>query len=77
MEAGAMKRERLIANAAAAWAELEAKGFERICTVVAGLDSGSTWMHGKTGQIARVMVRNVNQIEYEAPRMMRLSEIDR
>jgi hypothetical protein len=50
----------LLGNAYEAHAWLEANGFERGCSVMAGLDSGSSWLHHEAGVKAWVGVRQWN-----------------
>ncbi|MGE0278332.1 MAG: hypothetical protein AB7R40_23295 [Nitrospiraceae bacterium] len=53
-------RALLLDNAQIAWAILTSHGFEKTCAVIAGLDSGSTWIHPETLERAEVMVRKWN-----------------
>jgi len=50
-------------NADASRAELAAAGFEKVCGAIAGLDSGSDWIH-EDGRSADIRVRNLNRITY-------------
>jgi hypothetical protein len=58
-------RNTLLANHKASVAELKSLGFEKVCGVLAGIDSGSVWMHDD-GRTADVTVRNENRISYRA-----------
>lgn len=54
---------QLKANHAESVATLKAQGFTQVCSVVAGLDSGSVWTH-PAGDSAEIQVRTGNLIKY-------------
>lgn len=58
-----MNRNELVKEAKVSWATLKQEGFEKVCSVIAGEDSGSVWLH-EDGRKAEVLVRNGNKIQY-------------
>jgi hypothetical protein len=55
---------QLLANAKDAARILERKGFQRICSAMAGLASESCWKNEETEQFASVRVRDWNKITW-------------
>ena len=57
-------RDLLLANARISSDILAGSGFERTGSVVAGIDSGSLWVHPVTGEVAEVAVRRWNIVHH-------------
>jgi hypothetical protein len=53
-------RAILIANHEISKKLLEEAGFEKVCGVVAGLNSGSSWINTETGESGEINVRDWN-----------------